>query len=640
VLPNVDCSTLPVYSKPSLGADLFFVPCAELLSVGELLGPAFSEWSSGQVSGPATTRFIDGSAASFLAGGEFGEVGNVPCLLHAIGMFHRLNSPLSLAEVDRVEFGSVNGVISGFTKSLTSAWRRAAEVRRVVSPPRIFQAFLRNRLALYSPPPAKIEDSIKIATFALKLNVDASLLCDLHKAITLVSERQSVQPNADFVSSTLPCLHELLSKRDLARAGFSKASTKQLGRQKSIKALSPFYLKVRDLVAGWEALSTLVGVTSVLERGEAGLVCGAVSLPDSLDWTLYMNSDLDSKRAHRVRIDTTKIHSDLRHSIGKGALVGMDASVHLASLSARLDRASELAVENSGIVLRQGSVVSLCFRDPVTAKGALNRCQQMFRPPFSLGGVGSVDYLVSSSSLPTVELEDCEIFGGVFGDSVRIGINEVVSSSPLPEPSRTYPEVSGGMDLLTERVKDRSVNSKVGATGSVDEGDSSLDPWKSLDVEADVDLHQPEGGADLQPHNEIEGWGDSSTTDVAEDSGAGEEQFFLSPAAVTPSEINQPTGSLGVTADTLSEVFSQYIVFREANGMLAFGIPNSDRLVDYHSYKDNGTRLNAYVSFINDKYSAGFAPRSEMVSPLPVGEFTGLCDETLKQALCLCELQR
>jgi hypothetical protein len=348
-----------------------------------------------------------------------------------------------------------------------------------------------------------------------------------------------------------------------------------------------------------------------------------------------MGSVAEQKEVHRVRLDTSKIELDLRRGVAKGALSLTDCSGLFASLAARYDRLSELTLENDGLVFRDGSIVSLCFGDAVTARGALKRCQQMFKPPFSLSGASGSDYLVSSASLPKVELGTCDVFGGVFGDNVVASIIEVRAVPVVPDMSRVFDERSGGMDLLTERVGggDHSANSPLASA-------PISDPWSNMDECADDAVEPPRTVDVPQPINTKDPWGDTGTIQPDDSADADEALFFLAPPPLNPAAASEPSGSLGVTAKTLSEVFAKHIVYREANGMLAFAMRSSDCVVDYHSYQDNGDEVNAYVCFINELYSAGFAPRSERISSLPVCKSCGLCDETIKVALGLCERQR
>ncbi len=637
-----------MFSKPKQGEDLFFVPCPKSLLVSDYVSPAVSEWKNGEYTGAATKNLVQGVASSFLAGAEYGVTGNVPCLLHTIRDFNSAISGLSLESFDKVQFDGMNPVISAFTKSLASAWRVAAGVRRSVSPPRIFQAVLRNRLVLYGPPPPTLEQRFEVATAALKLNVDAVLLSDLHRALVFVARQRSVAVTAAFVDSILPELHQVIGKRDLLKSGIGKVSVKQFSKPKSIQALTPFYLKVREAVAAWEAISSLVGITEVLARSNAGFVCGKVSLPDSLKWSLYMSSILGSTKVHRLRLDSSRIEGEIRRKISEGTLSLMDGSVHFASLSSRLDRALELTEENGGIALAEGSSLSLCFRDFVTAKGALKMCQQMFKSPFSLGDSIAGDQLVPSASLPTLELGSCDVFGGLYGDNVTAVI---IETRAVPLASNVTPvleERSSGMDLLTEPAGVETVSGPL-------EIPAKFDPWGVSEAGGDG-FDQPEGEIGTQEYNEQDPWGDfvkaeplarstvkqpdSSATELSISSATDKETFFLAPSTAISSEVKDPTGSLGVTAKTLLEAFSKHIVYREASGKLAFGMPSSGCVVDYHAYEDNGEEVNAYVCFINDKYSAGFSPKSKRVSELPQGKSYKLSYETIKLALEVCERQR
>jgi hypothetical protein len=263
-----------------------------------------------------------------------------------------------------------------------------------------------------------------------------------------------------------------------------------------------------------------------------------------------------------------------------------------------------------------------------------------------------------------VELDSCDVFGGLYGDNVTAVI---IEARAVPIASNVTPDLvakSSGMDLLTERTGVDHVSSPVErpierpVSRPVD-----FDPWSEPD-EADGDgFNQSKGEVGSQESTEQDPWGDfgnteilarstpdatppatkppdSSRTEISVPSATEQEPFFLAPSTVKYGEEKEPVGSLGVTAETLLEVFSKHIVYREASGKLAFGVPTSDYVVDYHVYNDNGEEVNAYVCFINDKYSAGFAPKSERVSDLPKGKSSSLSYETIKMALSLCERQR
>ena len=201
------------------------------------------------------------------------------------------------------------------------------------------------------------------------------------------------------------------------------------------------------------------------------------------------------------------------------------------------------------------------------------------------------------------------------------------------------------MDLLTERAGvepvSRPMEIPVGSP-------VQFDPWSDLDAADGDGFDQSRVEVGSQESSEQDPWGDFDNTEPSVQppeklpnlSPTEQEPLFLSPSTAKSGEAIEPTGSLGVTAKTLLDVFSKHIVYREASGKLAFGLPSSGRVVDYHVYQDNGEEVNAYVCFINDKYSAGFAPKSERVAALPAGKSSKLSYETIKRALVVCERQR
>ena len=615
---------LPVFSKVDGSGLSFFIPCRESLSVNHLIGGAFSEWVNGETSGAASKMLVDGLTVSFLAGGEYGVTGNVPCLMHTIRGFNEELSAHLSGKLDRDSFERSGTIISSFTKALASSWRAAGAIRNAIDPPRIFQLVLRNRLALYGRPPLALEEAFELATLAQKLNVDSNLLSDLHKALELAAQKRSVALSDDFVEYMLPQLHEELGKRELIRAGFSRDSAKQLVRQKSVHSLTPFYLKVREAVATWEAISSLVGVTATVDTAGDEPVCGEVRLSGRLRWDMYMGGALGSVRVNRVRIDSSNVNDALRRAVAKDLMSASESSAYFSSLRSLYDRAIEVALESDGVVINEGSLVSLCFGDAVTARSVLKRCQRIFSPPLSLVGVGVADYPISSASLPNVIFDECDVFGGIYGDKTTLG---VVRDAPVHHNSPITQDKSGGLDLLTEL-----------SPGVV--GRSEQDPWGDFEQGSHGREENAVSSLSLEAFTDEDPWGDLGDEKSSEISDLASQPFFLAPSPESSKLAVESSGSLGVTSDALVEVFASHIVFREDSGMLSFGIISGDSLVDYHSYNDHGDELSAYVSFINDKYATGFAPRSDKRSGLPSGRSSGLCHETIKLALGLCEQQR
>jgi hypothetical protein len=92
--------------------------------------------------------------------------------------------------------------------------------------------------------------------------------------------------------------------------------------------------------------------------------------------------------------------------------------------------------------------------------------------------------------------------------------------------------------------------------------------------------------------------------------------------------------SIGLELSDLESIFKGYGHYADADGGWVFGKPGEGGVLDRHVYPGGLPVLDALCAFLLDKYKEGFAPRSDLFAPLPMGaELEELSKEALGLAL-------
>ena len=600
--------------------------------------------------------FSEDFARALLSVGGFGDVASAGVLLGTISQVWSCRSELGVAE----------GASGELAAAMAKGWRRASGIRASITPPAMFQGVLKNQAILTGSifDISRKEQFSRIVN-AIGMEIDADMLYELSVAIDTVAEiakgatrgpcatvnevygrdrlGKTAWSDLELARFLAPELKEYVSQGELQQAGFSKGAAKRMRKPGFATRILSLYSKAVESMAGWEVLSSLVEmVRPVASDGTLAATDAPRSLRSSR-WALMDQLIQGSEMEYSlVGVDLRGFLKEVRQTV---ATSGNDA--YRASGQSYIDQSHALALEVGGVALKFPDMLIGVFLEDIAAESYRERVLSHFRSPLTITPFDHTKRVtLSPGAIPDLNLWREKLIGGGWGGDLEVvvpslskrlfdGGGDAAAQQGVAEPevmvaSPEAVESTTGFDLLVEPtetaefIPDESPSARGSSYdpdyiffGASSEPEPAPEPPASPPNSAGSPFSFTGGGAPKKKSKE-------------------ESSVFLAPPP-SAHDVPEPTGALGVSSEALLSIFEKYVTFRHRDGRLVFGIPRSGRLMDAHAYVDNGEKISAYVNFVREKYSEGFAPRTQKIIDLPKRGVRPIDEDLLISALGLFE---